>query len=106
VREKVLAVLRPFGLTKRFGLLPLLLLWAQEGLSKLLYPIQTVVAQLRSGVSESELRGERQVAYHTSKALLQYTKVQLLLLVGELRQRTRPGHVSQPRPPGLRVLGD
>eukprot|EP00877_Chromochloris_zofingiensis_P011970 jgi/Chrzof1/7026/Cz02g08020.t1 len=44
--------------------------WLQDGLHKLIYPVQHVLMLLRTG--SPELRSERQVSYHSTRALLQY----------------------------------
>eukprot|EP00775_Hariotina_reticulata_P010780 gene10779-10936_t len=73
---------------------------AAEGLHRLLYPLRHVVALLQQDGDPAQLRAERQVAYHASRALLQYIRAHLMLHMTSLQRRLRDGQVpvAPPQP--------
>ncbi|KAF6254729.1 hypothetical protein COO60DRAFT_1642091 [Scenedesmus sp. NREL 46B-D3] len=61
---------------------------AAEGLHRLLFPLRHVSQLLQAG-HVAELRAEKQVAYHASRALLQYVRAHLVLHMASLQRRLR-----------------
>jgi len=61
---------------------------AQEGLHRLLFPLRRLLALTREGGGmHPDVRTERQVAYHSARALLQYGHAHLMLQLETLRRR-------------------
>jgi hypothetical protein len=58
----------------------------QEGLHRLLFPLRRLMAMARED-GNPDVRTERQVAYHSARALLQYGRAHLMLQLEALRRR-------------------